>query len=129
MVKSELANQAVQLIDQLGNELQEIESNIAPDGSPDDIVLIRERLARWKDRAVSNISEHINPDEYEGLKFYFVHLPYTFFCPECGLEQNHAFICADCGMLIPAECGENDDCGKGFYLRELKWGKSVDSNG
>ena len=62
------------------------------------------------------------PDEYEGLKFYFVHLPYTFFCPECGLEQNHTFVCADCGMLIPAECGEEDTCSEGFHLRELKWG-------
>lgn len=62
------------------------------------------------------------PDEYEGLKFYFVHLPYTFFCPECGLEQNHTFVCADCGMLIPAECEEEDVCSGGFHLRELKWG-------
>lgn len=65
---SELANQAVQLIDQLGNELQEIELNIEPDGSPDDIALIRERLERWKNRAVSNISEHINPAEGKKLK-------------------------------------------------------------
>ncbi len=69
------------------------------------------------------------PDEYEGLKFYFVHLPYTFFCPGCGLEQNHAWVCGDCRMLIPAECEKNGDCGKGSYLRELKWGKSIDSNG
>ena len=59
------------------------------------------------------------PDEYEGLKFYFVHLPCTFFCPECGLEQNHAFICADCGMLIPAECSRYDCCSEGFNLSEV----------
>jgi len=65
------------------------------------------------------------PDEYEGLKFYFVHLPYTFFCPKCGLEQNHVWVCGGCGELIPAECEDDDTCGKGLNLRELKWGKSI----
>ena len=64
-----------------------------------------------------------DPDEYEGLKFYFVHLPCTFFCPECRLEQNHAWVCGDCGMLIPATCGENGDCGKGFNIKEITWGQ------
>lgn len=65
------------------------------------------------------------PDEYEGLKFYFVHLPCTFFCPECGLEQNHAFICADCGMLIPAECDTDGRCAKGFSINDFTWGRRV----
>ena len=48
-----------------------------------------------------------------------VHLPYRYFCPGCGREQNHALLCLDCGLFLPAECG--DDCSyyEGFSLSEV----------
>lgn len=53
---------------------------------------------------------------------FLVHLPYTYFCPNCGREQNHAWLCLECGKFLPAECSE-DACYKGFELGQIKFGQ------
>jgi hypothetical protein len=61
----------------------------------------------------------------DGHKFYMIHFPYTFYCPGCGLEQNHAWICVECGVLIPAECEPNKACAQGFNISEFVWGQRL----
>ena len=60
-----------------------------------------------------------------GHKFYMINFPYTFTCPGCGLEQNLATICVECGMFIPAECEENEKCAQGFKITEFVWGQRL----
>ena len=55
-----------------------------------------------------------------------IHFHRTFCCQGCGLEQNHAWLCVDCGCLIPADCGEDDKCAKGYSINELAWGRLVE---
>ena len=64
-----------------------------------------------------------NPVVLEGHKLFMIHFPYIFNCPGCGLEQNHAWLCVDCGCLIPTECSENEACAKGFNIKEFVWGR------
>ena len=61
----------------------------------------------------------------DGHKFYMIHFPCTFSCPGCGLEQNHAWVCVECGVLIPAECEPNEACAKGFKITEFVWGQRL----
>jgi hypothetical protein len=61
----------------------------------------------------------------DGHKFLMIHFPYTFLCPECRLEQNHAWLCVECGVLIPAECEANEACANGFKINELVWKQRV----
>lgn len=49
------------------------------------------------------------------LEFQFVHMPFHYFCPSCEMEQNHAWLCFECGGFIPAEC----DCSVHFGPSEV----------
>lgn len=59
----------------------------------------------------------------QGQKGLLFHLPFTYFCPECGKEQRHAWLCPLCGKFVPAECGKEGRCYKGFDLSEVKRGQ------
>ena len=48
-----------------------------------------------------------------------VHLPYNYFCPGCGGEQNHAWLCLECGIFFTAECDEDFCCVDGFDLSDV----------
>ena len=59
-----------------------------------------------------------------------IHLPYTFFCPICGKEQQHLLFCVLCGAVFPAECEEHrgrrlpsDYWEKGISLESIRQGK------
>lgn len=58
------------------------------------------------------------------LKYYFqlIHMPFTFRCPNCGLEQNHAFLCLLCGEFIPSNC-KDAGCSAGFKFSEIVDGR------
>ncbi len=66
-----------------------------------------------------------DPVILEGHKFLRIHFPHTFYCPGCGLEQNHSWLCVECGEFIPAECEESEACAKGFNIKEFVWGQRV----
>ena len=51
-----------------------------------------------------------------------VHLPITFFCPRCGKEQRHAYLCPLCGKFIPAECDSEECATVEFDLSTVKLG-------
>ncbi len=65
---------------------------------------------------------NIVPDEdgIDWTKAIYIHLPYTYFCPECGKEQRHAWLCPLCGKFLPAECDQEGCCYEGFDLSEVK---------
>lgn len=48
-----------------------------------------------------------------------VHLPYNYFCPGCGHQQNHDWLCFKCGRFFPAKCIEDCSYSEGFYLSEV----------
>ena len=48
--------------------------------------------------------EEYDTTEDPALQRLFFHLPFTYFCPSCGKEQRHAWLCPICGKFIPAEC-------------------------
>lgn len=51
---------------------------------------------------------------------------WTYFCPACGKEQSHFFVCSCCGIFIGAECkGDNKDCAIGWDLKNMKKGRPV----
>lgn len=54
-------------------------------------------------------------------KWLLIHLPFTYFCPNCRLEQNHVWLCPVCLKYIPGEC-DDDKCVDGFDLYEVKRG-------
>ena len=56
----------------------------------------------------------------QGQKGLLFHLPFTYFCPECGKEQRHAWLCPLCGKFLPAECDQEGCCYEGFDLSEVK---------
>lgn len=60
----------------------------------------------------------------------YIHLPDTFFCPQCNLETEHLVTCLDCGQYWIAECGHGGDVGrrkhKGINVADLKRGKKGD---
>jgi hypothetical protein len=63
-------------------------------------------------------------DSYEEWEnSLLVHLPVTFFCPSCGKEQRHAYLCPVCGKFIPAECETDGCCYEGFDLSAVKLGQ------
>jgi len=64
-------------------------------------------------------------DTVAGHELVMIHFPYTFFCPVCGIEQNHAWVCLRCKVFVPAECEENEVCMKGFNITEFVWGKRL----
>ena len=64
-------------------------------------------------------------DSFVGWQSLLVHLPVTFFCPSCGKEQNHVYICPLCGKFVPAECETADCCWEGFDLSEVKLGRVI----
>lgn len=82
-------------------------------------------IHRWLSNQPDIVIRENEPAIDEGYKFFFLHFPYTFYCPGCGLEQNHAWFCDECGVLIPAECEENEACAKGFNIKEVTWGQRV----
>lgn len=58
----------------------------------------------------------------QGQKGLLFHLPFTYFCPECGKEQRHAWLCPVCAKFLPAEC-DGDNCWRAeFDLSEIKRG-------
>lgn len=62
------------------------------------------------------------PDEAVNYYFELIHMPFTFRCPNCGREQNHAYLCLLCLKFIPADC-EDDKCVDGFDLSEIIRGR------
>lgn len=51
-----------------------------------------------------------------------IHLPYTYYCPNCGREQNHVILCLECGKFLPAECVEDTCYSEGFDLGQVERG-------
>ena len=58
--------------------------------------------------------------ECQGQNRLIFHFPFTYFCPECGKEQRHAWLCPLCGKFIPVECDKDNCCWEGFDLSEVK---------
>lgn len=48
-----------------------------------------------------------------------VHLPFYYFCPDCGKEQRHAWLCLECGRFLTAECDDNCCYVEGFDLSDV----------
>ena len=53
-------------------------------------------------------------------KLQLIHLPYIYFCPRCGREQNHVFLCLECGKFLPADCLDDACYEEAFDLSQVK---------
>jgi hypothetical protein len=76
---------------------------------------VHQIIKRKIDKDVDSLEERENS--------LLIHLPVTFFCPSCGKEQRHAYLCPICGKFIPAECETDDCCWEGFDLSAVKLGQ------
>jgi len=68
---------------------------------------------------------HSGPQLFGQIGFLYIHFPYTYFCPGCRREQNHAWLCLDCGRFIPAECDTEYPCCPGLSIHDFSWGRKV----
>ncbi len=76
------------------------------------------------DKDNGSVSPQMDKVSEGTIKYYFqlIHMPFTFRCPHCGREQNHAFLCLLCGEFIPSNC-KDAGCSAGFKFSEILDGR------
>jgi hypothetical protein len=82
-------------------------------------------IHRYLTTQCQGLTYHSGTQPLERAGFLLIRFPCTYFCPWCKREQNHAWLCLDCGEFILAECGEEYPCCPGLSIHDFSWGRRV----
>ena len=78
--------------------------------------------AEWRKKGLQILKKQLGKTEgigmgvekVEGVPFALVHLGFTVICPYCGSEEDHVYLCLECGRCL---CVGSEDCVKEFDLK------------